>query len=602
MGATIAEKILGRHADGQRVKAGDVVVARVDFAMVHDARAANALKAIDRLRANQLPFATASAFVLDHYSPPPNVEAANTHAAMRAFANRNNAKLYDVGDGICHQVLPEGGHFTCGDLVVGTDTHSTTYGAFNALGIGVEGTDLAAVLATGRNWFRVPETIRVDIAGRLQPGVWAKDVTLWMLGRLGAEGANYRAIEYAGPAVSAMDIDDRMTLANHAAELGAKAAVLEADAKTFEWLAAHSARPPQPVSADPDARYDERIALDAATLAPQVARRHKIDDVVAVSEAAGLPVNVALIGTCTNGRLDDIRQAAAILNGQRLARGVRLIVTPASREIYLAAEREGLLEVLTRAGASVDAAGCGTCVGITHKLIPADGEIVLSSANRNFRGRLGNAGAEILDRLVRDGRGLGAHRPADRPARSDRRHLEGGMTQAANGLAPVRGRAHVMGDNVNTDIHCSNKYRHIGKDIAFLKEHAFEEIDATLAGRIQPGDVLVAGTNFGINSSREQAVQVLKAMGIAAIVARSFGRNFFRNCINNGLLVVNCPIDGIAPGDEVEIDLAAGRVNVPAKQISRPTAALPDAVQAILFAGGLIPFLQQHPEWNVQPS
>jgi len=253
MGATIAEKILAGHAGAEHVSAGDVIVARVDFAMVHDARGANALKAIGRLNAVELPFVKSSAFVLDHYSPPPNVEAANTHAAMRAFALRSNATLYDVGDGICHQVLPEGGHFTAGDLVVGTDTHSTTYGAFNALGIGVEGTDLAAVLATGRLWFRVPETIHVKITGRLPPGVWAKDVTLWMLGRFGAEGANYRAIEYAGPAVRAMEIDDRMTLANHAAELGAKLAVLEADAKTLEWLAAHGALAPRPVSADANA-------------------------------------------------------------------------------------------------------------------------------------------------------------------------------------------------------------------------------------------------------------------------------------------------------------------------------------------------------------
>ncbi|MBI3935529.1 MAG: 3-isopropylmalate dehydratase large subunit, partial [Betaproteobacteria bacterium] len=174
MGSTVAEKILSAHAGAAPVRAGDVVVARVDFAMVHDARAANALKMIARLGAESLPFAAKTALVLDHYSPPPNPEAANTHVAMRAFADQHGALLYDVGDGICHQVLPEGGHFTCGDLVVGTDTHSTTYGAFNVFGTGVEGTDLSAVLATGRVWLRVPETIRVGLAGRLQPGVWAK--------------------------------------------------------------------------------------------------------------------------------------------------------------------------------------------------------------------------------------------------------------------------------------------------------------------------------------------------------------------------------------------------------------------------------------------
>ncbi len=395
MGSTLAEKILGAHAGGRTVKAGDVVVAGVDFAMLHDARASNALKMIAKLGATKLPFAKKSAFVLDHYSPPPHPEAANAHVAMRAFADEHGAVLYDIGDGICHQVLPEGGHFTCGDLVVGTDTHSTTYGAFNAIGTGVEGTDLAAVMLTGKLWFRVPETIRIELKGRLQPGVWAKDVTLTMLGRLGAEGANYRALEYCGEGVKGMDIDDRMTLSNHAAELGAKAAILEADEKTVSWLKARGAREPKPVFADADAKYVERIEIDTRSLVPQVARNHQIDDVVGVPEVKWQKVNVALIGTCTNGRLDDIRQAAAILKGKRLAKGVRMIVTPASRQVYLAALREGLLEALTMAGASVEAAGCGTCVNITGHYIPGDDQVVISSANRNFKGRLGNPKSEI---------------------------------------------------------------------------------------------------------------------------------------------------------------------------------------------------------------
>jgi len=270
MGSTIAEKILGSHSGTRTVKAGDVVVAGVDFAMLHDGRATNALKRIEELGAAQLPFAARTAFVLDHYSPPPHAEAANIHREMRAFSDAHGTVLYDVGDGICHQVLPEGGHFTCGDLVVGTDTHSTTYGAFNAFGTGVEGTDLSAVMMTGKLWFRVPETIRVDLAGKLQPGVWAKDLTLHMLGRLGAEGANYRAIEYAGAAVAAMEIDDRMTLSNHAAELGAKAAILEGDAKTAAWLKARGAREPRPVQADADARYVQRIGIDVAKLAHEI--------------------------------------------------------------------------------------------------------------------------------------------------------------------------------------------------------------------------------------------------------------------------------------------------------------------------------------------
>jgi 3-isopropylmalate/(R)-2-methylmalate dehydratase large subunit len=216
-----------------------------------------------------------------------------------------------------------------------------------------------------------------------------------MLGRLGAEGANYTALEYCGEGVAAMDIDDRMTLSNHAAELGAKAAILEADEKTFAWLKARGAREPHAVKADADAIYADRIVIDAASLAPQVARNHQIDDVIAVPEVSGQKIHIALIGTCTNGRLDDLRQAAAILKGRRLAKGVRMIVTPASRHVYLAALREGIVEALTAAGASVEAAGCGTCVNITGHLVPGDDQVIISSANRNFKGRLGNPKSEI---------------------------------------------------------------------------------------------------------------------------------------------------------------------------------------------------------------
>jgi 3-isopropylmalate/(R)-2-methylmalate dehydratase large subunit len=395
MSATIAEKILASHAGVASVRPGEIVVAKVDFAMVHDARAANAIQMVGKMGAKQLPFASKTAMVLDHYSPPPNLEAARTHSAMRRFSDEHGTPLYDIGDGICHQVMPEGGHLTCGDLIVGTDTHSVTYGAFNAFGTGIEGTDVSAVMATGKLWFRVPESVRVEITGRLRAGVWAKDLTLYMLGRFGAEGLNYRAIEYVGSAVGAMEIDDRMTLANHAAELGAKAALLEADEKTLAWLKAHGAKPANPVTADPDATYVERLEIDASQLAPMVARRHLVDDVVPASEVQGQKIHFAAIGTCTNGRLDDIRQAAAILKGHHVARGVRMIVTPASRQIYLAAAREGLIEALTEAGASVEAAGCGTCVSITNHLIPGDREVLISSANRNFKGRLGNDDAEI---------------------------------------------------------------------------------------------------------------------------------------------------------------------------------------------------------------
>ena len=425
---TIAEKILARRAGIAHTKAGDIVVAKVDFAMVHDARAANTIRIVEKLATPTLPFAPNTAWVLDHYSPPPTLEAAQTHTAMRRFAEEHKSFLYDIGDGICHQVLPEAGHLTCGDLIVGTDTHSVTYGAFNAFGTGIEGTDVTAVMQTGKMWLRVPQSVRVHLRGRLQPGVWAKDITLTMLGRFGAEGLNYCAIEYVGEAVAAMEMDDRMTLANHAAELGAKAALLEADEKTFKWLKAHGARAPHAVFADADAVYADRIEIDTSALAPQVARKHAVDDIVAASDVIGQKINFALIGTCTNGRLDDMRQAVAILKGKHIAKGVRMIITPASRQIYLAAAREGLIEALTEAGASVEAAGCGTCVGITNHLIPGNKEVVISSANRNFQGRLGNHESEIW---------LGSAATVAASALTGRitdpRTVEGGMWVASSG-------------------------------------------------------------------------------------------------------------------------------------------------------------------------
>jgi 3-isopropylmalate/(R)-2-methylmalate dehydratase large subunit len=395
MGQTISEKILAKHANKNSVRAGEVVVCDVDFAMVTDTRASNAIKLVNRFDRKSLSFAKNTAMVLDHYSPPPHPEAAEIHQKMRNFSSDVNTHLYDIGDGICHQVLPEGGHLTSGDLVVGTDTHSVTYGAFNAFGTGIEGSDVATVMASGKLWFRVPESIKIILDGELQPGVWAKDITLMMLGKYKAEGLNYKAIEYVGSAVSKMDIDDRMTLANHAAELGAKAAILEADQKTIDWLKAHHAKTPAPVFADADANYNFIERIDMNLLAPQVARKHEVDDVVGTDQIDRQAIQFALIGTCTNGRLDDIRQAAHILQGKKIAKGVRMIVTPASRQIYLAALREGLIEILTTAGASFEAAGCGTCVGITNHLVPGNKETVISSANRNFKGRLSNDEADI---------------------------------------------------------------------------------------------------------------------------------------------------------------------------------------------------------------
>jgi 3-isopropylmalate/(R)-2-methylmalate dehydratase large subunit len=334
-------------------------------------------------------------FVLDHYSPPPTPQLADLHRRIRAFAKRLGAVLYDVGEGICHNLMTERGHAAPGQLVVGTDSHSITYGALNCFATGIESSELVAVLTTGRIWFRVPETIRLELSGVPRPGVTAKDITLWLLKHIGEDGAAYRALEFDGEGLNSLEMDARFTLSNHAAELGAKVAMMPYDTKTEAWLRGRVASPINPVASDPDAVYEKTITCDLSSLSPQVSLPHKVDQTAPVTSLQGVRVDMAFIGSCTNARLDDLRAAADILSGKQVAKGTRLLVNPGSRQVYLQALDAGIVRVLTEAGAVVLPAGCGSCVGMNRQYIPADGEVILSSANRNFQGRLGNPKADI---------------------------------------------------------------------------------------------------------------------------------------------------------------------------------------------------------------
>jgi 3-isopropylmalate/(R)-2-methylmalate dehydratase large subunit len=288
----------------------------------------------------------------------------------------------------------EKGHIFPGDLVVGADSHTCTYGALNAFATGVGSTDLAAVWISGRLWFRVPETIKILLQGGLPFGVFAKDLILYLVGKLTAEGANYRAVEFAGSTMDSLNIEGRFTITNMVVEMGAKAGIMPADAKTFEWLKTVIDRPFSPVEADPDAVYEKVLEFDVSRLEPQVARPHTVDNVCVVGELTGTPIQQAFLGTCTNGRIEDLRIAAKILRGKKVSSEVRFIVAPASRNILRQAIQEGIISSLIDAGAAVVTPGCGPCVG-THNGIPADGENVISSANRNFKGRMGNNRAFI---------------------------------------------------------------------------------------------------------------------------------------------------------------------------------------------------------------
>jgi 3-isopropylmalate/(R)-2-methylmalate dehydratase large subunit len=393
LGQTIIEKILSAHS-GQQALANDIVVAKVDLIMGQDGTTPLAIRAFREMGGKRVLNPEIVALVIDHSSPSPNEGVSALHKLMREFAGETGVKLYDIGQGVCHQLIPESGRVGPGSLVIGADSHTCTYGALNAFSTGVGSTDLAGALISGQMWFKVPETIKIVCNGRLPDGVYAKDLILHLIGDITADGATYVSAEFTGEAIAGLSMEGRFTVANMAIEMGAKAGLIDADEKTFNWLKQYTDQEYRAVKADPDASYAAIKEYDAASLAPQVAKPHRVDNVVPVTEVAGTPIHQAVIGTCTNGRLEDLRIAAELLEGRQIHPEVRLIVAPASRRVFLEAIKEGVIQSLVEAGAAVVTPGCGPCVG-THNGVPSDGENVISTANRNFKGRMGNSNAMI---------------------------------------------------------------------------------------------------------------------------------------------------------------------------------------------------------------
>ncbi len=386
MGQTIAEKIISAHA-GKPVRAGELCVVEVDGALASDATAPFAIQAFREMGGARLFNPERLVLVIDHASPAPNERVANLHAQMRAFARETGCRLYDIGAGIIHHVMIDGDHVRPGELILGADSHTCTYGALNAFASGVGSTDLAGIMLTGKTWLKTPATIRVEFTGRLPFGVDAKDLILETVGALSVSGAAYKAVEYGGEAIRDFTLSQRITLANMTVEMGGKAGLVDPAGLTLPYEF-------EPTFADADAVYERRLAIDASSLTPRVSFPHAPDQVRGVEEAEGVKIDVAFIGACTNTRIEDLRIAAAILKGRKVAPGVRLLVAPASRQVMLEAMRDGALEILTEAGAALLTTGCGPCVG-THLGVPGDGEVVISAANRNFQGRMGNRNAQV---------------------------------------------------------------------------------------------------------------------------------------------------------------------------------------------------------------
>ncbi len=388
MGRTIAEKVLSAHS-GADCAADDIVVASVDFCMAQDGTSKLMIQELEELGFDSPRTLRGSAVVLDHNSPSSSADVSRIHDFIKEFSSMHSIAVHDVGEGVCHHVIPESGKVHPGDLVVGADSHTCTYGALNTCSTGLGSADVAAAMHTGSLWFKVPKSVSVHVSETFRDRTGAKDLALKLVGDVGADGATYMSMEFSGDGVHGIGMDGRMTLSNMVVEMGAKFGPFPFDMVTRSWYKSIGLEVDGGVQPDDDAVYMRRLEFDASDVVPKVARPDRVDNVVDVSECSGIDVNQVFLGTCTNGRLSDLAEAAAILKGRHVKKGVRLIVAPASRNVMVDAVDSGIAGQLLSAGAVFVSPGCGPCVG-THAGIPGDGENVLSTANRNFKGRMGN--------------------------------------------------------------------------------------------------------------------------------------------------------------------------------------------------------------------
>ena len=390
---TFAQKVLSR-ASGKSACTGDIVNAKVDLAMSHE-NSALVLRSFREMGAKSIWDPSKVVILFDHRIPANTIKTAEGHKEVRTFAREEQLpNFYDLGEGICHQVLPEKGHVLPNMLIVGTDSHTTTYGALGAFATGIGATEMAAVWATGEIWLKVPETMRIHLRGKLPPHVSSKDVILHLIGALGADGADYKCVEFVGDTICRMTIASRMVLSNMSIEMGAKAGVCFPDRKTSDWLSQRTDKKWEGNFWEHGAEVDEEVEMDVEGLQPQVACPHQVDNVVNVRMVEGTKIDQAVLGSCTNGRLEDLAAAEALLRGRKVSRDVRFIVVPASREVYIEAAEKGLLASLATSGAVIVNPGCGPCLG-GHQGLLASGERCISTTNWNFRGRMGSPDAEV---------------------------------------------------------------------------------------------------------------------------------------------------------------------------------------------------------------
>ena len=599
MGQTFVEKILGAPA-------GSIVFKSPDLILTHD-NTASIRKTFEKMGGKRVFDPDRLVIVLDHNSPPTNSKVATDHENVRQFVKEQGIKrFHDEGEGICHQLMAL--HAKPGMIIVGSDSHTCTAGAFNTLAVGIDRTEAAGIWLRGETWFRVPETIKIVLHGQLPRGVFAKDLILWIAGMIGSSGANYMSIEFHGDGVKTLSVSDRMTIANMASELGAKNAVFPPDQVLADYYGV-SIDQLNGIWADPDANYAQTIEINLNELYPVVAAPHHVDNIKAVREVLGTKINEVFVGTCTNGRLNDLQIAAKILKNKHLADGVQMVVTPASREIYLKAIVQGYITDLLTAGANILAASCGPCLG-TGQGIPADGWTVISTANRNFLGRMGNKNASIYlaSPATAAYSGLKGHiadprevldpdfKPKDekfpyKQKQSKTITIPEGEIRRINGVWNYKDV-----DNLNTDQMFAGNltYQILSSDPEAIVPHLFAGFDPNFSKLAQKGDIIIAGRNFGTGSSREHPAVGLSYIGIKAVIVKSVNRIFFRSSTNQGLPIIVHPqaVDAYQPGDKVDVDFENGKIYIGDKTFE--FQPLPAKLQELLKAGGLVKWIKQH--------
>ncbi len=585
---TFAEKIFNASA-------GSIVFKKPDIILTHD-NTASISNTFKKMGGKKVLYPEQLLIVLDHNAPPTSAKLANQYQAIRDIVKEQGiSKFHDAGKGICHQIMAD--YAKPSMVIVGSDSHTCTAGAFNAFAAGIDRTEAAGLWSQGETWFRVPDSIKITLTGKLNDGVFAKDISLWIIGMIGSSGADYLSIEYHGEGVSTLTIDQRMTLTNLASEMGAKNAVFPCDDVLKDWLGDETVG----VWADEGARYVKEIEINLSDIFPLVAAPHHVDNVKAVAEVAGIKLNEALVGTCTNGRLEDLQVVAEILKGKKLPDGFQMVIVPASQKIYIEAMKLGLIEIFLDAGANVLAASCGPCLG-TGQGIPADGYNVISTANRNFKGRMGNkesfvylaspatvAYSALAGKIV-DPRGISfndkfpyAVEQANTVTISDSdNRKENGVWNYADA------------NDLNTDQMFAGNltYSVLSSDAEKIMPHLFKGFDVNFTDNVSAGDIIIAGSNFGCGSSREHPAVGLSHAGVKAVICGSVNRIFYRSSVNQGLPIIILPeaVAAYKQGDNVDIDFDKGVVTVADNKFS--FAPLPDKLMSIFNSKGLVNYIK----------